>query len=134
MDHLDEVTGSLRPAVQEALFGGIIGLLSAGSVWRCFYARSKRGEDRSKVSDDLLFATARQAIAPLKSGNTTARPDIQVMNSFGFQLGVAPNIIAIIGIATVYDDVARFKQRDEHSHLLIDHGHRDHQPNHARLG
>jgi len=47
------------------------------------------------------------------------------------QLGAAPNIVTIEGVAAIDDDVAGLEQRHQHRQFLIHHGRGHHQPDGA---
>lgn len=65
MDHLNEMAGAIRSAVQETLFGCTAVFLATRRARNGVYAGSEAGKDRIQVIYDLLLTADHQAIAML---------------------------------------------------------------------
>src|ERR1700722_13134849 len=72
VDHLYEVPGAGRAAVEVAVFGGSDGFFSAGSAIHVAATRRERFENGVEVFDDIVFAADHLAIAAFEAPNTAA--------------------------------------------------------------
>src|SRR5207249_1255315 len=82
-----------------------------------------------QIAYRFSLASNHQAIAAFETPHTTARADINVENSFGLEFLGAPDIVDIVGIASIHDDVALLHLRLETVDSVIDDGCGHHQPN-----
>ncbi len=106
VNHLDEMAGAVRTAVQIALLGGAVQLLASRSARRVARARRQRREDRIEMLDHVLFAADHHAVAALQAPDAAARPHIHVVDSLCRKFLGAPDVIHVIGIAAVDEDVS----------------------------
>ena len=81
-------------------------------------ARSERLEDRLEASHRRLLAANHQAVPAFDSPDAAAHADIDVMNTSGFQLFRATNIVDIVRVSAVDDHVAWLELWRERSHRL----------------
>src|ERR1700750_3252159 len=86
MDHLHEVSGARRSAVQVTLRRRARINWPSRCWWNRITSRRERLEDRIEMSDNVLLTTDHLAVTALGSPNTTARSDVDVMNTFSAQL------------------------------------------------
>ena len=108
VDHLDEMPGPVRAAMQKALFSAAAAGFASGG-WRGGTSAGREcRKDRLQVSDNVVLAANHQAVAAVEPGHASAGADIDVMNSFFFQGRPALDIVAVVGVAAVDDDVASF--------------------------
>ena len=133
VDHLDEVTGAARTAVQVAVFRGAADLLSTGRARRRLDTWGEGGEDGVEAPDDGFIAADHQAVSPLRPPDSAAGPDVHVVDALRFQLGGAADVIVVVGVAAVDDHVVAFEERDEGLQRRIDHRRRHHHPGGAGL-
>src|SRR5205823_12023608 len=113
MDHLDEVAGAVRPAMQVTVLGSAADVLTARSGRYIASARSQRGKQRVEMPDNLCFAADHHAVAAFQPPYSAARPDIDIMDPPRRQLLGTPDIVDVVGIAAVDQDVARFEGRQD---------------------
>src|SRR5262245_45481350 len=111
MDHLNEVAGAVRTAMQITLLGGAAGLFTSRRARYIAFARSQSGENRIKVLDHRVLTAKHHAVPPLQAPDPTACPNIHVMDSLQRQFSGAPDIVHIIGIAPVNKNVVTLKIR-----------------------
>ena len=90
---------------------------------------------KSRVDDRDCFVRAahHQAVAALQPEDPATGPDVDIVDALLLELGRTTHIIAIVGVATIDDDVALLHQAGE----LIDgpagDAGWDHDPGHPRL-
>src|SRR6185437_13569699 len=99
-DHLDEVTGAVRTAVQVSLLGSAVQLLAAGGAWYIAFARSQHGKNGIKVLHYFLLAANHHAVAALKTPHAAAGTYIDVINLAGLEVLCALVIVHIVGVTT----------------------------------
>ena len=73
--------------------------------------RSDRAEDRLEMGDDVVLSTDHQTKTAIKTKDTAARADIDIVDALRRESFSTIDIISVIGVAAVDDDVARFHQR-----------------------
>ena len=95
-------------------------------------AGRKGGEDRVELLDHRRFAADHQAVAAIQPPDAAAGADVDIVQAVRLQLGRAPQIIVIVGIATIDHNIARRQQRREIRQRRIDHAGRHHQPDRTR--
>src|SRR5262245_35821316 len=98
MDHLDEVPGTHRTAVQVAPFCRAIALCPSGSARNFADAGCKRLEDRFEPVYRLVGAADHQAVAAFQSPDTAARADIAVVNPGRCEGSRAVNVVDVIRV------------------------------------
>src|SRR6266699_39225 len=106
VNHLDEVASPVWPAVEVALLGRSSNFLTTGSARCRVNAGGQNGEDRVKMLHHSFLTADHQAVTTLQAPDSSTRSNVNIMNTPGFELGSAPDIIVIVGIATVDDDVS----------------------------
>ena len=92
-----------------ALRSGLL-VVSALSARNIADAWGKRFENGIKALYGGLVTADHHAIAAVQAPNAAARSDVDIINSLGLQRFGAPKVIPPKAVATVDDDVARFKQ------------------------
>jgi hypothetical protein len=70
--------------------------------------------------DDLVLTTDHQAIAALESPNAATRANVNVVDALRLELGSAPDVIMIVGVAAIDDDVSRSEVWDNGGQRRID--------------
>src|SRR5262249_23030926 len=110
VNHLDEVTRSVRSTMQVALLGGAADLLSTRSAWNISHSGSERGEDWIEPLDDIFFTANHHAVASLETPDASARADVYIVDP-GSQFFSAPNVIHVVRITTVDQHIALVKVR-----------------------
>ena len=111
VDHLDEVAGAVRSAVQVALLRRAAGLLAARRALDVADAGRQRGEDRVEMLHHVRLAADHHAVAALQPPHAAAGADIDVVDALGRQFLGAPDVVDVIRIAAVDEDVAGLEQR-----------------------
>ena len=133
VDHLHEVARACRAAVQIAVLGrrGLAG--GAVRAGRGLDARRDRAEDRVEPLDRLPLAADHQAEASLEPEHAAARADVHVMDALLLEPLRALDVVAVVGVATVDDDVVGFHQRGQVFDHLPGDRRRHHHPRGPRL-
>ena len=133
MDHLDEVAGAARSAVQITAFGGRGLAGAAGGTRRRLKAGRDRGEDRVETADRLRLAADHQAEAALEAEDPPAGTNVDEVDALRCERLGAVDVVAVVAVAAVDDDVVRL----EHGCELVDDQAGDcgrhHHPDRARL-
>jgi len=127
------MSGAVRPAVKVAERGRSESGRAAGGAARGQPpARRERGEHRFDPRDDLGFAADHEAISLLEPEHAAARADVEIVDAGGAELGGAPDVVLVVGIAAVDQHVARGEHRAELGDHPIDDRRRQHDPDGAR--
>jgi hypothetical protein len=132
VDHLHEVPGPVRPAVQVALLGGAADPLAPRRAWDVADARPQRLEDWVEPPHRGLRAADHHAVAALQAPDAAACAHIDVVNPLRREFAGAADVVHLIGVAAVDEDVPRAEQRDKFRDGLVHDGRRDHQPDGPR--
>ena len=132
VDHLHEVAGPRRAAVQVAeLFGRVVAAASRRAL-DVTLARRDGLEDRLDPIERLVGAADHETVPPLETEHAAASTGIHVMDALRLEFGGTANVVAVVGVAAVDDDVAGL----EHLGHLVDDVARetrgDHEPDRAR--
>src|SRR5262249_1444774 len=80
VDHLDEVAGAIRTAVQITRFGGAVELFASRCARDVAAARSQALEDRIETLDRVSLAPDHHAVATFQAPDATARPYVHIVN------------------------------------------------------
>src|SRR5205809_4468765 len=131
VNHLDEVAGAIRTAMEVALFSTPAQFLASRRAGDVADARRQRRENRIQALNDLRLAANHHAVAAFQSPDTAARSDIDVVNSFEFFR--APDVVHVIGVAAVDDRIAGYEKRPNIANGLIHDRGGYHQPDRPRL-
>ena len=123
VNHLDEVAGAGRAAMQISPFGGRPAFATGGE--RC--------QDRVEVPDGFVRPADHQAVAAVKAPDAAARPDVDEMDAGGADARARIDGVAVVGVAAVDDDVAGLKQGREPVHVFGNDPRWQHEPARARL-
>src|SRR6266850_8423734 len=75
MDHLYEMAGTVRPAVEVTLFGRPPKFVAAGSARHLATARRERGENRIETLNHLCLAADHHAITTFQAPDASAGSD-----------------------------------------------------------
>ena len=111
VNHFDEMARAVRTAMQVALFGGTAKLLATGRAGNIADAGRQGCENGIQTFNDVLFAADHHAITAFQSPDAAACAHVHVMNSFRSQFLRAPDVIHVVGIASVNEDVASLQER-----------------------
>src|ERR1022692_4931805 len=103
MDHLDEMAGAGRPAMEIALLDRATNLFPSRRARDIAASRSKRLEDRIEVQYGIGLTSDHQTITALDPPYAAARPHVDIANTFGLQFFGSPDIINIVRV----DDIGR---------------------------
>src|SRR5215467_14853703 len=128
VDHLDEVTGAVRPTVEISALGSPAVGLPSGSAGDVAGAGSKLREDRIETLHDRRFAADHEAISALASPDATAGPDVDIVDALSGKLLRAADVVDVVGVATVDEDVAGRELGGELGDGRVHGSGRDHQP------
>src|ERR1017187_9294455 len=131
MDHLDEMAGAGRPAMEVTLLDRATNLFPSRRARDIAASRSKRLEDWIEVQYGIAFTSDHQTITALDPPHAAARPHIDIANTLGLQFFGSPDIINIVRVASVNDDVSFLHLAGDVTHggLYCRCGH--HQPDNA---
>ena len=132
VDHLDEVSGPVRPAVQIAVLRGAAQLLASRGAWDVAPAGGEGGEDRVEALHDLVLAADHEAVAALEAPHASARAHVDVVQPLGAQALRARDVVVIVGVAAVDDRVVLLQQRLELADRGVDVGRGYHEAQRAR--
>ncbi len=134
VDHLDEVAGADRPAVEVALVGGALAVAARGG--RDLAApRRQRAQHRFDTVDRLLRPAHHQAIAALRAPDAAAGPGIDVMDAAPAGVARAAHVVLEVRVSAVDDRVARLERLGQRCHRLLGGGAGGHHhPDRARRG
>src|SRR5437867_10496034 len=133
MNHLDEVTGAVWPAMQVTLLGGAAGLFTPGRARYVACAWSQRGKDWIELLDNLLLAADHHAVTSLQSPDAAARSHVHIVDSLRREFLGAPDIVYVIGISAVDQNVLCFKMVQKIRNSFVHDRRGNHQPDRARL-
>ncbi len=133
VDHLDEVAGAGRPAMQVTVLGGAAGLLSTGRAGGRLDTRRERRKDRVETPDGRFVAANHQAVSTVHPPDPAAGPDIHVLNAACTKFGGPADVIVVVGVAAVDDHVVVFEERQEGAQRGINRHRRHHHPQGAGL-
>src|ERR1017187_6139443 len=106
MDHLDEMAGAGRPAMEITLLDRATNLFSSRCTRDIAASRSKRLKDRIEVQYGIALASDHQTITALDPPYAAACPHIDIANTFGLQFFGSPDVINIVRVAYIDDDVS----------------------------
>ena len=134
MDHLDEVAGAVRTAMQIAHFGLAERTGSTRRPRRGFHTGSQRTEDRVEMLNDRILAADHVAVAAFKPPHAATDTDIDVVDLLCLQFTGAADVVVVVRIAAFDNDVVRLQQRHQRVQHGIHRRRRQHQPHGARLG
>src|ERR1043166_26946 len=81
MDHLHEMAGAVRPAMQVTLFGSAAKLVAAGSARHLPRPRREGGKNRIEPLNYLCVAANHHAITTVQAPNAAAGSDIDIVNT-----------------------------------------------------
>src|SRR6185437_6299635 len=132
VDHLDEMTGSARSAMQISLLGRAVSLIATGCSGRGSDPGSKGGEDWLETLDHVWFAANHQTISVFRTPDPAAGPNIDIVDTLRLEFARAANVVDVVGIASVNDGVAGLHAASKFVQSLIDDSGRHHQPSSTR--
>src|SRR5881409_1085061 len=133
MNHFDEVTGAVWPAMQVSLLGGASGLFTPGRARYVACAWSQGCKDWIELLDNLLLAADHHAVTSLQSPDAAARSHVHVVDSLRREFLGAPDIVNVIGIAAVDQNVLCLKMGQKIRNSFVHDRRGNHQPDRARL-
>src|SRR5207253_796081 len=107
VDHLHEMAGTTRAAVEVALLGSATASLTTRSRRERPTAGGERREQRIEPADDVAFAADHETVSALAAPDAAARPAVDVVNPACLETLRAIDVVAVIGIHAVDDDVVR---------------------------
>ena len=101
VDHLHEVAGPVRAAMEVAPLGGAAELFASGRPGRRGDAGRQRGEDRVEAPDDLRLAADHLAEAALEPPHAATGADIDVVDALRSECLRATDVIVVVRVAAV---------------------------------
>src|SRR5262245_28668916 len=99
------MAGAVRPAMQVTLLGGSVGFFAPRRARDVAAARREGSEDRIEMPHHIGLAADHHAIAALKTPDSTARADVDIVDAPKRQLLGSANIVNVVRIAAVDHDV-----------------------------
>src|SRR5262249_13273898 len=104
VDHLHEVAGPVRTAMEITLLGCPFGLLASRRARVAAGAGGSCREDGTEMITHARFAADHHAIASLQSPHTAARANVDIVDALRRKFFRAANVIDVIGIPAVNED------------------------------
>ena len=92
------------------LGGARRGLFSSRGTRDIADARGEGAEDRVQTPNCRLRPSDHHAVAAFKAPDAAAGANVNVVNSFGSYFLGAPDVVDVIGIATINQNVSRFQE------------------------
>src|SRR6185437_5365648 len=127
--HFDKVTGTIRPAVKITLLSGTADLFAPRRARNVFAdSGSQAGENRIEVLDYGVLAPNHHTVAALQTPDPATCAHIHIVDTLQGEFPRAPEIVNVVGVATVDEDIVAFEQGEEISDRFVDHGCGNHQP------
>src|ERR1035441_3889345 len=132
MNHLHEMAGAGGPTMEITLLDRATDPFPSRCARDIAASWSKRLEDWIEVQYGIALTSDHQTITALDPPHASARPHINIANTFGLQFFGSPDIINIVRVASIYDDISLLHLAGKilHSDLHGRRGH--HQPDSAR--
>src|SRR4051812_313819 len=133
VNHLHEVPGADRAAVQPAVLGGALLAFAAGRRWNAAAAGRQLLPEGRQPPDRLYVAADHQTVAAVEAPHAAAGAGVDVEDAIFRQCAGAPHVVLVVGVAAVDDDVSPFHplaQRLHHAFRRIARGH--HHPSRPR--
>ena len=106
VNHLHEVTRSSRTTVQVPVLTGATLAFATGCPFGLFDGWGNRRENRVDVLNGLVMTADHHAVAAVQSPDTTADPNVDIMNALVSQRFGSIDVVAVVGIAAVDQNVA----------------------------
>src|SRR6516164_10748574 len=113
MDHLDEVSGTVRAAVQVAEFGGPANFLSSRGARDISLTGCQRLEDRIEVPHCRHRSADHHAVTALQPPDAAAGSDIYVVDTLRRERSSPTDVIDVVRVAAVDENVAALEVRPE---------------------
>src|SRR5262249_24573666 len=133
MDHLDEMTGAARAAMQVTKFGARVAAIAANRARHIAEPRRQRLEYWSETADPGFGPANHHAVAALEPPDAAAGADIHVMNAAALEHFGAPDVVLPKRIAAIDNNVIRRQQPGELDNRVFgDLARRQHDPDCAR--
>src|SRR5262245_26134684 len=131
--HFDEVAGAVWPTMQITLLSGASGLFPPRRARDVAHAWGQTGKDGIEVLDHLLLAANHHAVTALQSPDATTRAHVHIVDALRREFLGAPQIVNVIGIATVDEDIVALKMGQEIRDRVVHDRCGNHQPDHPWL-
>ena len=106
VDHLHEVAGAVRPAVEVAVLRGAARLLAARRARDVAAARRQRRKIGSRRCTGVRLAADHHAVAALEAPDAAAGAHVDVVDPLRRELLRAADVVDVVGVAAVDEDVA----------------------------
>src|SRR5215468_5424360 len=97
------------PAMQIPLLASASNLFTPRRARDVAHAWSQAGKEGIEVLDDLRLASNHHAVPALQSPDATTRAHVHVVDALRREFLGAPEIVNVIGIATVDEDIVALK-------------------------
>ena len=128
VDHLHEVTGAVRAAVQPAVVGGRLVAAASFGRRRGGHAGGERLERGREMRDRVVGAADHLAVAPLESPDPARDAHVDVADALLGEALRTAKIVLVVGVAAIDEDVAFAEMRHELVDHAVDERHREHHP------
>src|SRR5579872_1154039 len=132
MNHLDEMAGAGRTAMEITFLGRAMTLFPALRARDIAASRSKRLQDGSEMLYGLTLASDHHAITALDPPHATARPHVDIVNTFGFQFLGSADVVNVVRVASINNDVSLLEAPGKATQSVFYHRGGHHQPSCAR--
>src|SRR5262249_61528399 len=96
MDHLDEVAGTVWPAVQIALLRSALRLVTPWRARDVAHAWCEPGKDRIEPLHHRFLTANHHAISALEAPHTATRSNVNVVYALGGELLGTTNVVAVV--------------------------------------
>src|SRR5581483_8943603 len=126
--HFHKMSGTGGTTIEVTFFGGAGALLAARRGRGGGTSRSQCPKDGIQALDDGFGAANHQAIAAFQSPHPAAGARVHIMETPGGEFVGAPNVVNVIGVATVNDGVVFGEARRQISQSTVYDGGGNHQP------
>ena len=128
VDHLHEVAGAARPAVEVAVLRGAVGAGASRRGLDAALARRDGAEDRVEAGHRGVVAADHEAVAAVEPPHAAAGAAVDVVHALLLALRGAVDVVVVIGVAAVDDGVVGAHQREQLVDGLLHDPGRDHDP------
>ena len=118
VNHLHEMAGAARTAVQISLLGGAFKLFTTRRARNVARPRRQRREDRIECLTTFVRPQSSCSIRA-QAPDTAARSDVHIVDSLCGKFFRAANIINVIGIPSIDENVSCFKMGHEYRRSVV---------------
>src|SRR5208283_1418893 len=133
VNHLDEVAGTVRTAVQITLLSGPVfvrasDLFPARRARNVAYSWGQRREDWIEALDHVILASDHHAVTSLQTPNSSAGSDIYIVDLLRSEFLGAPDVVDVVRVSAVDEDVTSLEVGQKISDSFVHNRGRHHKP------